>query len=145
VKLLGDFLAKDRRATCEKISRATGISPTSVFRILTNDLQKRKIYARWVPRCLTADQKEKRLGIAALLKQGFNVEDQAFLNRIVAIDGTWIRDFEPELKSQQNEWRSPTSPRPKKSRRAQSKVKQMMFFVYDHQGIIMTEFHMEQV
>ena len=37
---------------------------------------------------------------------------------IVAIDETWVRDFEPELKSQSNEWRSPSSPRPKKFQRA---------------------------
>jgi len=70
-----------------------------------------------------AEQKQKRLEIAALLKQRFNVEVQAFLYRTVAIDETWVRDFEPELKSQLNEWRSPTFPRPKKCRRGQSKVK----------------------
>jgi len=64
---------------------------------------------------------------------------------IVAIDETWVRDFEQALKSQSNEWRSPSSPRPKKFRRAQSKVKQMMIFVYDHRGIIITEFHVEKV
>jgi predicted RNA-binding Zn-ribbon protein involved in translation (DUF1610 family) len=56
VKLVAEFLAEDRRETYELMSQATGISPTSVFRILTNDLQKRKICARWVPRCLTAEQ-----------------------------------------------------------------------------------------
>ena len=63
---------------------------------------------------------------------------------IDAIDEMWVRDFEPELKSQSNEWRSPSSPRPKKFRRAQSKVKQMIF-AYDHREIIMAEFHVEQV
>jgi len=29
---------------------------------------------------------------------------------IVAIDKMWVRDFEPELKSQSNKWRSPSSP-----------------------------------
>jgi transposase len=38
VKLVAEFLAKDRRATCEEISQAAGILPTSVFRILTKDL-----------------------------------------------------------------------------------------------------------
>ena len=42
----------------------------------------------------------------------YNVEGQAFLYRIIAIDLMWVRDFEPEMKSQLNEW-SPTSPRPK--------------------------------
>ena len=114
MKLVADFLAQDRRATCEEISQATGISTTSVFHILTNDLQKRKICAQWVPHCLTAEQKQKHLEIATLLKQRFNVEGQAFLYRTVAIDETWVRDFELELKSQSNEWLSPTSLQPKK-------------------------------
>ena len=64
---------------------------------------------------------------------------------IVAIDETWVRNFEPELKSQSNKWRSPSSPRLKRFRRAQSRVQQMMIFAYDHRGIIITEFHVEQV
>jgi len=63
---------------------------------------------------LTAEQKHKCLEIATLLKQIFNVESQAFLYQIVAIDETWVRDFELEFKSQSNDWRSPTSLRPKK-------------------------------
>jgi len=100
--------------TCKEIPQATGISPTSVFRILTNDLQKRKICALWVPHCLTAEEKQKCLENATLLKQRFNIEGQAFLYRIVTMDETWVRDFEPEMKSQSNEWRSPTPPCPKK-------------------------------
>jgi hypothetical protein len=88
---------------------------------------------------LTAEQKQTRLEISKLVKQRFNVEGQTFLYRIVATDETWVRDFEPELKSQSNEWRSPTTPQPKKIGRAQLKVKQMMIFAYDHQGIFMTD------
>ena len=76
---------------------------------------KKYIYAQRVPHCLTAEHKQKGLEIPALLKQRFNVEGQAFLCRIVGINETWVKDFEPELKSQSNEWRSPTSPRPKKN------------------------------
>jgi histone-lysine N-methyltransferase SETMAR len=79
VKLVADFRSQDHRATHKKISQATGISPTSIFRILTNDLKKRKICARWVPHCLTVEQKQKCLEIATLLKQRFNIEDQASL------------------------------------------------------------------
>ena len=74
VKLVVDFLAEDRRATCEELSQGTGISPTTVFHVLTNYLQKRKICARWVPHFLTGEQKQKCLQIATLLKQRFNVE-----------------------------------------------------------------------
>ena len=58
---------------------------------------------------------------------------------MVATDETWIRDFEPELKSQSSEWRGKGSPRPKKFKRAQSNVKQMMIFAYDCKGVIMTD------
>jgi hypothetical protein len=33
---------------------------------------------------------------------------------VVATDETWIRDFEPELKSQSTEWKGKGSQRPKK-------------------------------
>jgi hypothetical protein len=118
--------------TCQEISQATEIPPTSVFCILTSDLQKREISAQWVPHCLTAERKQKRLDIATLLKQRFDVEGQAFLRRIVAVGEPWVRSLEPELKLQSNEWRSPSSPQPKKFRQAQSNVKQMMIFAYDH-------------
>jgi hypothetical protein len=43
------------------------------------------------------------------------------------------------LESQSNERRSRTPERPKKCQLAQSKVKEMMIFAYDHRGIIMTD------
>ncbi|PNF35835.1 hypothetical protein B7P43_G09436, partial [Cryptotermes secundus] len=48
VKLVSDALEEDRHVTCEVLSETTGIPPTSIFRILTNDLKKRKISARWM-------------------------------------------------------------------------------------------------
>ena len=42
---------------------------------------------------LLLNRKKKRLKISTLLKQRFNVEGQAFLYRIVAIDETWVRDL----------------------------------------------------
>jgi hypothetical protein len=144
VKLVADFLEADCRVTCKEISQATGIPPTSVFYILTSDLQKRKTCGRWVPHCLTAEQKQKCLDIATLLKQRFDVEGQAFLRQIVAVDETWVRSFEPELKSQSNEWRIPFSPQPKKFRQVQSNVKQMIIFAYDHRGACIGQGHLRQ-
>ena len=42
VKLVADALEENRRTTCEELSRATGVSATSEFRIVTNDLCMRK-------------------------------------------------------------------------------------------------------
>ena len=111
LKLMADALEEVRRATREELSRATGVPAASVFHVLTNDLKKRKISARWVPRCLTAEHKLLRLNIATLLKTRFEFEYQVFLLSIVVIDETSIRDFEPELKSESKKWRTTGSPR----------------------------------
>ena len=80
VKLVTDALEEDSHATCEELSRATGVPAMSVFCILTNDLKKKQISARWVPHCLTAQQKQKGLGIATFLKERFDNKDEAFLH-----------------------------------------------------------------
>jgi hypothetical protein len=89
---------------------------------------------------LSAEHKQKCLDIATLLKQRFYVEAQAVLHPIVAVDKTWVRSFELELKSQSYEWRGPSSPRTKKFQQAQPNVKQMTIFAYDHQGIMTEKF-----
>ena len=58
------------------------------------------------------------------------------LQRIVAIDETWIRSFEPELKRQSSEWPTKDSPRPLKFRRSQNCPKLLMIFAYDFHGVL---------
>jgi hypothetical protein len=80
----------------------------------------------------------RKRGAEELLRR-YEAEGEQFLSRIVAIDETWIQDFEPQLKSQSSQWKHATSPRPKKCRRQQSKVKLMMIMAYDKNGVIATE------
>jgi len=125
--------------TCEETAHCAGILRASAYRILTECLHKRRIAARWVPHDLSEEQKCQRVEIAQQLLHRFREEGNEFLQKVVAIDETWIRDFEPELKSQCSEWRGKGSPRPKKFKRAQLNVKQMMIFAYDCKGVIMTD------
>ena len=106
---------------------------------MTERLHKRRIAAWWVPHGLSEEQKCRRLEIAQQLLHRFREEGNEFLQNVVAIDVTWIRDFEPEWKSQSSEWRGKGSSRPKKFKRPQSIVKQMMIFMYDCKGVIMTD------
>ena len=66
----------------------------------------------------------------------YEAEDEQFLNRIVTKDETWIRNFELQLKSLSSQWKHATSPRPKKCRRQQSKVKLMLIMAYDKNEVI---------
>jgi len=110
------ILEDERRMTGEEIAHFAGISRASAYRILIERLHKRLTAARWVPHDLSEEQKCRSVEIAQQLLHRFREEENEFLQKLVAIDETWIRDFEPELKSQSSEWRGKGSPRPKKSR-----------------------------
>jgi len=114
VKVVADALQEDCHMTLMELSEATGLSAASVHQILREDLKKRKICSGWVPHALSDEEKQKRLDAATLLKQRFVAEGMDFLHRIIAIDETWLRDFEPELKAQSN--KCPQSPRHKNFR-----------------------------
>ena len=96
----------DRRWTCEELEDLTGIQSSSVHRILTEDLGLRKITARWMPHLLDTDQKAHRLSIAKHLMLRFRREGDKFLERIITLDEAWACSYEPNLKSQNAEWRS---------------------------------------
>jgi len=106
------ILEEDHRMTREETAHCAGISQASAYRILTEHLHKHPIAARWVLHDLSEEQKCRRVEIPQLLHR-FREEGNEFLQKVLVIDETWIRDFEPQLKSQSSEWRGKGSPRPK--------------------------------
>jgi DNA-binding transcriptional regulator GbsR (MarR family) len=50
------MLLDDRRMKVHEIAKTTGFSKERVGYILREDLNVKKLYARWVPRLITADQ-----------------------------------------------------------------------------------------
>ena len=58
-----DMVLDDRRMKVREIAETIGISKERVGYILHEELDMKKLCARWVPRLLTADQKRTRLKI----------------------------------------------------------------------------------
>ena len=83
-------LLEDRRKSCEEIAHEASMSTTSVFRVVTQTLQKREIAAKWVPYQLSKEQKAARKRVAEELLRCYEAEVEQFWNRIVATDETWI-------------------------------------------------------
>ncbi|KAK3792163.1 hypothetical protein RRG08_055425 [Elysia crispata] len=110
-------LSDDRRKTCEEISTETSMSRTSVFKVLTNKLNKKKKFSKWVPRLLTDEQKESRVNFSRNFLRRFQTEQNDFLGRIITGDETWVYSWDPETKRQSAEWRDFDEPRPEKVRR----------------------------
>ena len=90
VVIVSTLLEEDRRKSCEEIAHEANMSTAAVFRIVTEILQKRKVAAKLVPHHLSEEQKAVHKRVAEELLQHYEAEGEQFLNRIVAIDETWI-------------------------------------------------------
>ena len=62
------------------------------------------------------------------------------LSRVVTGDESWIFEYDPLTKRQSLEWKSASSPRPKKARLFKSKIKVMLIVLFDVHGIVHLEF-----
>ena len=102
---------EDRRYKIDEISKAMGVSWRSFQRILTVDLNMRRVAAKFVPRLLTQDQKNTRLTLCQDLKNQIE-SDPYFLSKVVTGDESWCYGYDPETKQASSQWKTPTSPRP---------------------------------
>ena len=108
--VLGDW-----RVTVKQLAAITKMSVGSIETILHHHLHISKVSARWVPQVLTQNQEEQRADSCKELIE-LESKDTRFLDRIVTMDETWVHHFDPELKSSSMQWKTPSSPTPKKAR-----------------------------
>ena len=105
----------------------------------TEELGMQRFAAKFVPRILTDDQKQQRVSVCTELRQ-LAPDDETFLSRVITGDESWVYGYDPETKRQSSQWKSPTSPRPKKARRVKSNLKSMIITFFDIKGIVHKEF-----
>ena len=55
-----ELILEDWRILAKSIAEQLGISPEMVESIIHEDLDMHKLSAKWVPKCLNADQKHQR-------------------------------------------------------------------------------------
>jgi [histone H3]-lysine36 N-dimethyltransferase SETMAR len=89
----------------EDLLYETQLSKDSLLRIL-KEINAKKIKSRWVPHELTERQKQARYFIAGRHLSRYQRES-GFLDKIVAIDETWIHSYDPEDSKQSSEWLLP--------------------------------------
>ena len=109
------LVLEDRRVTVRQLAAITKMSVGSIETILHDHLHMSKVSARWVPRLLTPNQKEQRADSCKELIE-LESKDTRFFYRIVTMDETWVHHFDPEMKSSSMQWKTPSSPTPKKAR-----------------------------
>ena len=126
---------KDRRVSIETISAQFDISVGTVHTIIREELKIRKICAKFVPRVLREDQKERRCHDSKEMIELIN-SDPAVLDALVIWDESWIYCFDPKTKRQSSQLKHAGSPRPKKARQSKSTHKLLMIPFFYSTGMI---------
>jgi len=92
--------------TVRNIAEQVNTDRETVKKILTEDLDMRKVYAKMVPKKLTEEQKQRRVTIYQELLE----RQDDILGHVITGDETWVYQYDPETKQQSAQWKSANSP-----------------------------------
>ena len=144
IKGVEGLIKHDRRITIDEIAFSVGISHGSVQAIIQDHLLFRKVSARWVPRLLSSEQKTTRVEISQRLLNRFEEEGNAFLERILTCDETWVHHYTPESKRASMEWRRKSEAAPKKAKVKLLAGKVLSTVFWDYRGVVYVDFLTER-
>ncbi|CAK9820465.1 Histone-lysine N-methyltransferase SETMAR [Anthophora plagiata] len=133
VKKIHKMVLDDRRLKVCELADMIGISKSAVHRILTENLDMRKLCAIWVPRLLTMEQKQRREDVSTECLVKFHSNKAEFLRRFIIMDETWVHHFTPETKEQSKQWTERGESAPKKAKTVPSAGKVMTSVFWDAQ------------
>jgi len=94
---------KDHWISAKSTAEQLGISREWVGSIIHEDLDMQKLSARWVPKCLNANQKHQSCQSSKQLLEFFRHDPNNLLLQLVTMDKTWLYHHDPETKQQSME------------------------------------------
>ena len=118
----------------ETISALFDVSVGTVHTIIREELKMQKICAKFVPRVLREDQKERHHDNREMVE--LINSDPTVLDALVTCNESWIYCYDPETKRKSSQWNHAGSPRPKKARQSKSTHKLLMIPFFDITGMI---------
>ncbi|UYV61753.1 hypothetical protein LAZ67_1006331, partial [Cordylochernes scorpioides] len=104
VQNITDLIKENPRTTLLELEQDTGISKTTIGRIVTEDLKLKKTPAKFNSRFLTNEQKLCRLATCEDMME-MTRTDPEWKDKIITGDETWVYGYDPETKPQSAEWR----------------------------------------
>jgi len=82
-----ELILEDHRISAKSIAEQLGISRERVGSIIHEDLDMRKLSAKWVPKSLNADQKRQRCQSSEQLLEFFRRDSNDFLSGAIGDHG----------------------------------------------------------
>jgi hypothetical protein len=133
---IGELIRANRHITVLELSQEVGISAGSVEEILHNELKVSTVSARWVPRLLSPEHRERRLVAVTQLLQRYEREGAEVLDSVVICNETWVHCFTPGSRTASKQCNHTHSLPPKKAKAIFSAGKMMTAVFWDSKGII---------
>jgi histone-lysine N-methyltransferase SETMAR len=90
IEQVNNMVMDDRQMKMRKIAETIDISEEHVGYILHEQMDMKKLCARWVPCLLTADQKHTHMKISKQCLEHFNKNKTDFVHQFITMDETWI-------------------------------------------------------
>lgn len=100
----------------------------------------RKVSARWVPRELSEEHQKTRMATSLEILQRYENDGEAFLERIVTGDESWVHYWTPETKSQSMVWKTADEAAPRKFKAVPSAGKVMVTAFWDQKGVLLMDY-----
>jgi len=98
IQKIHELILEDRGISAKTIAEQLGISRDRVRSIILEDLDMRKLAAMRIPKCLKEDQKRQWCKSSEQILEFFCRYHNGFLSRLVAMDETWLYQYDPETK-----------------------------------------------
>jgi len=139
VACVREIICTDQCLTIREVAEDVGIAFGTCHKILTEDLQLRRVSANFVPCLLTAEQKDDCVSICTDLHK-WAQNDPKFMSSVITGDESWVYGYDLETKQMSSQWKTASSPRPKKARQMKSNVKTMLIAFLDIEGLVHHEY-----
>jgi len=93
-----ELISEVRRISAKSRADQLGISRERAGSIIHEDLDMRKLSAKWVPKYLNTDQKRPRWQSSEQILEFFFARSKWFPSRLVTMEETWLYHYDPETK-----------------------------------------------
>ena len=134
-----EIIRANRRLTIREVAEHVGIAFGTCQKILTEELQMRRVTAKFVPRLLTAEQKDNRMSICTdLCERAQN--NPNFMSSVLSGDECWVYGYDPQTKQMSSQWKTASSSQPKKARQVKSNVKTKLIAFFGTDGLVHHEY-----
>ncbi len=132
-------VGQDKCKTCHHIAEETGLSKSTVHRIVRGDLHLKKKAPKFVPHILTDEQKRMCMKLCSQ-NLALLADHPDLLEFIVTGDESFVPLYDPDTKLSSMHWLTAEEPCPQKALCTRTQTSTMLITFFDSKGMLLKEF-----